>query len=148
VEVIDMLESAESKKKTNVNVPEGLFFRRPNVNLLDDKQWLYVQRCYRLSPRELQVARHICRGFGNEEVAREMQISSGTVKTHLRNIYRRIHVTSKIGMLLTFVEQVVALNDKKRTCGKMAPIKKKPETNNDNNPPQINTDSNQEGTQF
>jgi DNA-binding CsgD family transcriptional regulator len=143
-----MLESAESKKKTNVNVPEGLFFRRPNVNLLDDKQWLYVQRCYRLSPRELQVARHICRGFCNEEVAREMQISSGTVKTHLRNIYRRIHVTSKIGMLLTFVEQVAALNDKKKTFSMMTPTEKKTEINNDNNLSQINTDSNQEGAQF
>jgi len=143
-----MLEPAESKKKTSGNGPEGPFFRRPNVNLLDDKQWLFVQRCYQLSPRELQVAKHICRGFGNDEVAKELKIRSGTVKTHLRNIYRRIHVTSKIGMLLTFVEQVVALNDKKKTFGRMTPAEKKPEINNDNNPSQINTDSNQEGTQF
>ena len=143
-----MLEPAESKKKTSGSGFEGPFFRRPNVNLLDDKQWLYVQRCYRLSPRELQVAKHICRGFGNEEVAREMQISSGTVKTHLRNIYRRIHVTSKIGMLLTFVEQVAALSDKNKAFGRMTPPEKKTEINNDNNPSQINTDSNQEGTQF
>jgi len=143
-----MLEPAESKKKTSGNGPEGPFFRRPNVNLLDDKQWLFVQRCYQLSPRELQVAKHICRGFGNDEVAKELKIRSGTVKTHLRNIYRRIHVTSKIGMLLTFVEQVVALNDKKKTFSGMTPTEKNPEINSDDNPSQVNTDSNQEDTQF
>jgi DNA-binding CsgD family transcriptional regulator len=113
------------------------------VNLLDDKQWLYVQRCYQLSPRELQVAKRICRGFGNEEVAREMQISSGTVKTHLRNIYRRIRVTNKIGMLLTFVEQVDALNDKHRACCEMSPLETKPGINDEINPSQINKDLNQ-----
>jgi hypothetical protein len=55
------------------------------------------------------VARHICQGFGNEEVAKQLRIRSGTVKTHLRNIYRRINVTNKIGMLLTFVEKVAVI---------------------------------------
>jgi hypothetical protein len=64
----------------------------------------------------LQVAKHVCRGFANEEVARCLRIRSGTVKTHLRNIYRRIHVTNKIGMLLTFVEQVAAFYDKQGAC--------------------------------
>lgn len=138
-----MLEPAQSKKKTDGNGPRGLFFKRPNVNLLDDKQWLYVQRCCQLSPRELQVAKCICRGFGNEEVAREMQITSGTVKTHLRNIYRRIRVTNKIGMLLTFVEQVAALNDKKSACCEMSPPGTKPGINDEINPSQINKDLNQ-----
>ena len=114
-----MLEPSQSKRRIggNDNGAEGPLSRRPDVNLLDDKQWLYVQRCYQLSPRELQVAKHICRGFDNEEVAKQLRIRSGTVKTHLRNIYRRIHVTNKIGMLLTFVEQVAACYGKPRLCG-------------------------------
>ena len=103
-----MLEPSQSRKKVSgadSGADESLY-RRPDVSLLDERQWLYVQHRYRLSPRELQVAKHICRGFVNEEVARCLRIRSGTVKTHLRNIYRRIHVTNKIGMLLTFVEQI------------------------------------------
>ncbi len=113
-----MLEPTQSKKKIddNGNEADGLSSRRPSVNLLDDKEWLYVQRCYQLSPRELQVAKHICRGLDNEEVARELRIRSGTVKTHLRNIYRRIRVTNKIGMLLSFVEQVAVFYGKPRPC--------------------------------
>jgi DNA-binding NarL/FixJ family response regulator len=115
-----MLESSQSGRKvggTNNRADESLY-KRPDVSLLDDRQWRYVQHRYRLSPRELQVAKHVCRGFANEEVATCLRIRAGTVKTHLRNIYRRIHVTNKIGMLLTFLEQVAAACDKPETgCG-------------------------------
>lgn len=84
-----------------------LLYKQPNVKLFDDKQWLYVQRRNGLSPRELQVAQHVCSGFPNEDIAKRLRIRTGTVKTHLRNIYRRIHVTNKIGMLLKFIEQAV-----------------------------------------
>jgi DNA-binding NarL/FixJ family response regulator len=114
-----MLKPSQSKGRIvgRDNGADGPLSRRPDVSLLDDRQWLYVQRCYQLSPRELQVAKHICLGFDNEEVAKCLQIRSGTVKTHLRNIYRRIHVTNKIGMLLTFVEQVAACYGKLQLCG-------------------------------
>lgn len=107
-----MLEPLWPERKLNDtdNRADEPLYKRPDVNLLDDRQWLYVQRRYHLSPRELQVAKHICRGFPNEEVAKSLRIRSGTVKTHLRNIYRRIHVTNKIGMLLTFVEQAAAFS--------------------------------------
>jgi len=115
-----MLEQSQSRK--NIGSPDngvvGSLYRRPDVSLLDERQWLYVQRCCHLSPRELQVAKHICQGFANEEVARCLRIRSGTVKTHLRSIYRRIHVTNKIEMLLTFVERVAELYGKPAVrCG-------------------------------
>jgi DNA-binding CsgD family transcriptional regulator len=113
-----MLEPLRPERKlndTDSRADEPLY-KRPDVSLLDDSQWLYVQRHYRLSPRELQVAKHICRGFPNEEVARCLRIRSGTVKTHLRNIYRRIHVTNKIGMLLTFIERAAGFYGKPRAC--------------------------------
>lgn len=84
---------------------EEPIFRRPDVNLLDPKQWCYIQRRYHISPRELEIAELVCRGFTNGEIAETLRIKRATVKTHLRNIYRRIHVASKIQMLLKFVEQ-------------------------------------------
>jgi DNA-binding CsgD family transcriptional regulator len=106
----------QPKSETNVGPidsqaeADSTLFRRPDIRLLDDKQWLYIQRRFQLSPRELQVAKHVCRGFVNEEIAKSLRIRVGTVKTHLRNIYRRIHVTNKIGILLTFLENVAAFN--------------------------------------
>lgn len=71
--------------------------------LLDTKQWLNVQRQYSLTQREREIAELICQGLRNERIADHLSITSGTVKTHIRNIYRKIHVKNKIGMLLRFV---------------------------------------------
>jgi len=56
-----------------------------------------------MSPRELQVAKLVCQGLRNNDIARNLHITLGTVKTHIRNIYRRVQVESKIAMLLRFV---------------------------------------------
>ncbi len=76
---------------------------RPDVILLNDKQWSYVQSRYDLTPRERQIAELICQGHRNGKIASVLRIKPGTVKTHTRNIYRKVHVKSKIGMLLQFV---------------------------------------------
>jgi DNA-binding NarL/FixJ family response regulator len=71
--------------------------------LLNEKQWSYVQSRYDLTPRERQIAELICQGLRNGSIAKTLRIRPGTVKTHTRNIYRKVHVKSKIGMLLRFV---------------------------------------------
>ena len=71
--------------------------------LLDNRQWSYVQGRYELTPRERQIAEMICQGFRNGKIAKVLRIKPSTVKTHTRNIYRKVHVQSKISMLLRFV---------------------------------------------
>jgi len=80
--------------------------RRPAGILLDEKKWLFLKKHYNMTPRELQVAILVCRGFNNNEIAKALKIKHGTVKTHLRNIYRRVRVKSKVLLLLKFVEEV------------------------------------------
>lgn len=48
-----------------------------------------------LSAREREVARHLMLGAGAAHVARDLQISVRTVQTHVRNIYRKLEVTSR-----------------------------------------------------
>jgi DNA-binding NarL/FixJ family response regulator len=78
-------------------------YKQPDVILLDPKQWAYVQNRYNLTPRERQIAELVCKGLRNGNIAKFLQIRPGTVKTHTRNIYRKVHVKSKISMLLKFV---------------------------------------------
>jgi len=85
---------------------EDALFKRPKGILLDEKQWLYLKERYHVTPRELQVAILVCRGFNNSEISRALKIRHGTVKTHLRNLYKRVRVESKILLLLRFVEDV------------------------------------------
>jgi len=77
----------------------------PVLIVLDDRQWSYLQRRYDLTPRELQIADLVCRGLRNGHIARDLNIRPGTVKTHVRNIYRKVKVKSKITMLLRFMAE-------------------------------------------
>ena len=94
-----------SKHPTANNITDnGPIFERPRISLLGEEHWLYIRRQYCMSPRELQVAKLVCQGFNNEEIASSLKIKQGTIKTHMRNIYRRIRVKSRIEMLLRFVD--------------------------------------------
>jgi DNA-binding NarL/FixJ family response regulator len=75
-----------------------------NVVLIDDAKWPYVQKRYSMTGRELQIAQSVCRGLSNQQIADNLKIQQGTVKTHMRNIYRKTWVNNKIAMLLRFVE--------------------------------------------
>ena len=79
-------------------------YRLPQVALINQRQWSYLKRRYLMTKRELQIAQLICQGLGNEQIADELNIRLGTVKTHIRNIYRKTWVHNKIAMLLRFVE--------------------------------------------
>ncbi len=80
-------------------------FNPPRLDLFNKKHWSYIQGYYHMSPRELQVAELICKGFNNDEIAKALKIKVGTVKTHIRNLYRRIRANNKIVMLLMFVDR-------------------------------------------
>jgi DNA-binding CsgD family transcriptional regulator len=48
-----------------------------------------------LTARERDVLRHVARMLSTAEIASEMYISTNTVKTHLKNIYRKLAATSR-----------------------------------------------------
>jgi DNA-binding CsgD family transcriptional regulator len=80
------------------------FYGRPKAIVLDEKQWLYVQRRYHISPRELQVIKCVCQGLTNGDIAKKLKVKQGTVKTHLRSIFGKTRVRNKITMLLRCME--------------------------------------------
>jgi len=86
-------------------------YKQPDIILLNNKQWTYVQNRYNLTPRERQIAELVCKGLRNGNIAKYLRIKPGTVKTHTRNIYRKVHVKSKIAMLLRFVTDSRDLSD-------------------------------------
>jgi LuxR family maltose regulon positive regulatory protein len=102
------------QQHSKINKPDddGQEFIRPDIVILDELHWSYIQRRYRLSPRETQVAKLVCQGLVNEEIAQHLKITNGTVKTHLRNVYRRIRVRNKITMLLKFITDVAITTSK------------------------------------
>jgi DNA-binding NarL/FixJ family response regulator len=73
--------------------------------LLDRRQWSYLSRRYDLTPREVQIAELVCQGLRHGNIAGQLSIQPGTVKTHIRNIYRKVKVRNKMNMLLRFVSE-------------------------------------------
>jgi DNA-binding NarL/FixJ family response regulator len=57
----------------------------------------------RLSERELEIMKLVSEGLSNKEIAFRLGIGQGTVRTHLRNIFRKLGVASRTGAArLTF----------------------------------------------
>ena len=106
-----MPSSSQQDKRKTIE-PDDSFYQRPDVALLDEEHWSYIQRRFHMSRREVQVAKLVCRGFSNGEIAKNLRIKQGTAKTHLRNIYRRVRVKNKISMLLKIVDQATKFSAK------------------------------------
>jgi DNA-binding NarL/FixJ family response regulator len=102
-----MMQTPNSQPQDFASNEPGL--KQPDV-ALSKKQWLYVQNRYNLTPREREIAELICQGLRNGGIAKALRIRPGTVKTHTRNIYRKIRVESKIAMLLRFLSDAKDLS--------------------------------------
>jgi len=53
------------------------------------------QKTSRITDRELKVIQQVARGFNAQEIAQQMGISSHTVATHVKRIYKKLHVHSR-----------------------------------------------------
>jgi two-component system, NarL family, nitrate/nitrite response regulator NarL len=53
-----------------------------------------------LTPRELQVLRMVAAGLRNRAIAQQLEISEGTVKIHLHNIYEKVDVENRVELAL------------------------------------------------
>lgn len=51
--------------------------------------------CVQLSPREREVLVHLARGISIADIGVEMGISRHTVSDHVKNIYRKLNITSR-----------------------------------------------------
>ncbi|UCD51013.1 MAG: response regulator transcription factor [Phycisphaerales bacterium] len=98
-----MSQRSKTRSQRHENVGRGA--QGSALVLLDDRQWAYLRRRYGLTPREVQIADLVCRGLRNGSIAKDLKIRPGTVKTHVRNIYRKVKVRSKITMLLRFMTE-------------------------------------------
>lgn len=58
-----------------------------------------------LTPREMEILCHLAAGQSNKEIARELGISNGTVKLHVRAILRKLRVRSRVEAAVLAVEE-------------------------------------------
>ena len=56
-----------------------------------------------LTEREGQIARLVGEGLSNKEVARQLDVSTGTVKVHLHRIYQKLAIRNRTVLALTML---------------------------------------------
>ncbi|MFN8395889.1 MAG: response regulator transcription factor [Bacteroidia bacterium] len=49
-----------------------------------------------LTKREIEILEHLSKGLSYDQIADNLIISSGTVRKHIENIYRKLQVTNKV----------------------------------------------------
>lgn len=60
-----------------------------------------------LTPREREIITHLAEGQSNKAIARDLGISDGTVKLHVKAILRKLNVRSRVEAAVIAVEQGV-----------------------------------------
>lgn len=48
-----------------------------------------------LTPSQIKILEHVTEGKSNKEIAEDLFLSPWTVKTHIKNIYKKMHVNSR-----------------------------------------------------
>jgi DNA-binding CsgD family transcriptional regulator len=68
------------------------------------KQWEYLRKCWHLTAREVEVAKLVCEGSDNNEIRKKLGIAYNTARAHLGNIFRKVGVRGKAGLIVEFIE--------------------------------------------
>jgi len=59
---------------------------------------------YSLSPRELEIARMVAKGYPNKTIAAVLDISAWTVCTYLRRMFAKLSVSSRAALVARLLE--------------------------------------------
>lgn len=72
----------------------------PRVQPFSEGEWARLKEHLRLPPRQAEIARHILCGKSDKQIAGEMGISVGTVRTHMSRLLGRFGLGDRVELLL------------------------------------------------
>src|SRR5262245_54164046 len=66
-----------------------------------------------LTSREREIVRLVALGFQNPEIARRLEISDATVKTHLNNVFHKVEARDRVALTLYAIRTgIVGIHEK------------------------------------
>jgi len=75
-----------------------------------------------LSPREQQVWALLAQGLSNKEIANQLGLAVGTVKTYLHRLYRKLRVSSRVEAALAYGARWGLAQKRAPTLGEQEPV--------------------------
>lgn len=76
--------------------------------LLTKDEWVRVASTLRLSGRELDIVHDVFDNHTEHAIAADHHLADGTIHTHLKRLYRKLSVTSRVALVLRVMEVVLA----------------------------------------
>ena len=76
--------------------------------LFSEGQWLSIADGLEFSRRELEIVRLVFQDAADCAIADELGISVNTVHTHLKRVYSKLGATSRAGLVLQIVHEILA----------------------------------------
>jgi len=77
-------------------------------SILTYNAWKAIARSLRISDRELQIIQGIFDDRKEFAIADELKISMHTVHTHLERLYRKLGVSSRVGLILCILSEYLS----------------------------------------
>lgn len=96
--LVNRTDPAAQEKHTSNNRPGNAGGRRST----DRDSFELYDKWLALSPRERQITYLTCLGYKNEQIAFQMGVSAGTVKSYLKHVFLKMDVPSKTELRLKF----------------------------------------------
>ena len=72
-------------------------------DLFADPGWARVVKRFELTQRQAEVAGLMCRGCQDKEIARLMGLTSHGIRRHVRELFKKLDVDRRIGIVLRLV---------------------------------------------
>ena len=66
--------------------------------LFSVQEWRAIAAHLGLSDQQARIARWICRGLGNEAIAKRLGVSRDTIRMHTRVLYKKLRIKTRIGV--------------------------------------------------
>ncbi len=95
--IFDMLKVLENRDSNNEYIRKIVQYSEQYIQSHKNNQ----QDKVKLSQREVEVLSLAADGLKREEIASRLQLSQGTVKTHLQNIYQKLDASGKTSAIKT-----------------------------------------------
>lgn len=85
--------------------------------LFDPPMWDHLALRFKLTRRQLEVAKLLCRGCTNPEIAKLLHLATDSVRPHIRQLFERLMVRRRVQIVIRLVVEARSRSDGQRQRG-------------------------------
>jgi DNA-binding CsgD family transcriptional regulator len=72
--------------------------------MFNSRQWLYIQKGFHLTLRQTEIAKLVCDGLDNNQIAKKCHITYNTARTHVAHICAKIAAYGLAKLILRLIK--------------------------------------------